>query len=148
MNWIVKLKFLSAFLLACCLFLPLSQCTRLTAPKQGVPQHQVVIKIYTFSSTSKLDAWLHSLAFLLPFVTLVLSAKGKYKIASSLVVLILSVGALYTVFRATFFGEILIGGYLAYFSSVSLIAILLFELASAIRRSFQGRRINSSASQP
>ena len=128
MEIILKLKFLSSFLLVCCLFLPLSQCSSSTAPKSGTSQHEVITKQYAFNSASEVSSWLNLLAFLSPFVVTVLTIKSKHKIKVSLIVLVISCGALYSVMSATFWSEkILFGGYLAYFSSMSLIILILFE---------------------
>ena len=128
MDIILKLKFLASLLLVCCLFLPLSQCSSSTAPKNGTSQNEVITKQYAFNSASDTKSWLNLAAFLTPFIVLALTIKSKHKIKVSLAVLAISLGSLYSVFCATFWSEkILLGGYLAYFSCMSLIVLLLLE---------------------
>lgn len=129
MDVIVKLKFLSSFLLVCCLFLPLSQCSSSAAPKNGEPQQEVITKTYAFKSTPDIDSWISLLAFALPFIVSIISIKNKHKIKLSLAVFVVSFGALYLVFLATFLSDqILIGGYLAYIGSISLIILIPLEV--------------------
>jgi hypothetical protein len=129
MDIIIKLKFLFSLLLACCLFLPLSQCSSSTPPKIGEPQQKVITKRYAFNSPSDIDSWLHLSTLVFPFLISVVSIKSKHKIKLSLLALVICFGALYTVVSATFLADrILIGGYLAYVSSLSLITLLSFEI--------------------
>jgi membrane-associated HD superfamily phosphohydrolase len=142
MDIILKLKFLSSLLLVCCLFLPLSQCSSSTTPKSGTSQQEVITKQYAFNSASEVNSWLNLLALLSPFVALVLTIKSKHKIKASLVVLLISLGTLYSVFCATLWSErILFGGYLAYFSCISLIILILFETWFNFRAFRQAKKV-------
>jgi hypothetical protein len=142
MNIITKLKIFSSLLLVCCLFLPLSQCSSSTAPKIGEPQQKVITKTYAFDSTSDIDSWLGLLAFSLPFIISIVSIKNKHKIKLSLAALAISFGALYIVFWATFLSEkILIGGYLAYISTISLIILIPLEIGFNYRNRRQAKEV-------
>ncbi len=142
MDIIVKLKFLSSLLLACCLFLPLSECSSSTAPKAGTSQQKVITKQYAFNSASEVNSWLNLLALLSPFIVLVLTIKSKHKVKVSLAVLVISLGSLYSLLNVTFWSEkILFGGYLAYFSCISLIVLILFETWFNFRALRQAKKV-------
>ena len=142
MNIITKLKIFSSLLLVCCLLLPLSQCSSSTAPKIGEHQQVETKKTYVFESTSDIDSWLGLFAFSLPVIISIVSINNKHKIKLSLAALAITFGALYIVFRATFLSEkILIGGYLAYISTISLIILIPLEIWFNYRNRRQAKEV-------
>ena len=128
MNVFRRLKIICAALLLSCLFLPLSQCTR-GVEGMDATQKTVVSQQYAFRAVDDADSWLSVLAFAAPLGLLTLAHKAKRKKLVDSLVVTTSLLALYCVARATFFGEILIGGCLAFVSSAALILLVLFEWA-------------------
>ena len=134
MTIIVKLKFFYSVLLICCLLLPLSQCT--TSDKQGTEaQSEKVIETqYAFKSPKEIGSWLNVLALMAPFAMFFATRKSPPKIKTAVGFLLFSGAALYVIFSLTLWSEkILLGGYLAYASSISLVLLALIELWSSFR---------------
>lgn len=129
MNIIVKLKFLLSIMLACCLFLPLSQCTTYSKHEANKPTNLFVEKRYAFESIENVESWLTAIALVAPFLALLFSYKTKHKFKSSIAILVLCLAAIYFIFFNTIWSEkILIGGYLGYFSSITLMLLIFTEL--------------------
>lgn len=134
MTIIVKLKFFFSVLLMCCLFFPLSQCT--TSDKQDAEAQfeKVVEKQYAFKSSKEIGSWLNALALIAPFAMFFATRKSPTKIKTAAGFLLFSGAALYVVFSVTLWSEkILLGGYLAYASSISLVLLALIELWASFR---------------
>ena len=134
MTIIVKLKFFFSLLLICCLFLPLSQCTTSDMQETEAQPEKVIEKQYAFKSPTEITSWLNVLALTAPFAMFFATRKYTPKIKTAVCSLLFSGAALYVIYSLTFWSEkILIGGYLAYASSISLVLLALIELWSSFR---------------
>lgn len=134
MTIIVKLKFFFSVLLICCLFLPLSQCTRSDKQEIEAQTEKVIEKQYAFKSPMEIGSWLNALALIAPFAMFFATRKRPQKIKTAIGFLFFSGAALYVIFTLTLWSEkILFGGYLAYTSSISLVLVGLIELWSSLR---------------
>jgi len=134
MTIIVKLKFFFSALLICCLFLPLSQCTTSDKQDAEAQTEKVIEKQYAFKSPAEISSWLNALALIAPFAMFFATRKHPPKIKTAFPFLLFSCAALYVIFSLTLWSEkILLGGYLAYASSISLVLLALIELLSSFR---------------
>lgn len=134
MTIIVKLKFVFSVLLICCLFLPLSQCTTSDKQETEAQSEKVIEKQYAFKSSKEIGSWLNALALIAPFAMFCVTRKSPLKIKTAVGFLLFSGAALYVTFSLTLWSEkILLGGYLAYASSISLVLLALIELCSSFR---------------
>ena len=134
MTIIVKLKFFFSVLLICCLFLPLSQCTKSEKQETGEQPKKVIEKQYAFESPKEIDSWINTLALIAPLALFFLTRKSPPKIKTAFGLLFFSGVALYVIFNLTFWSDkILFGGYLAYASSISLVVLVLIEIGFCFR---------------
>jgi hypothetical protein len=131
---IARLNLFFSVLLMCCLFLPLSQCTKSEKQINGAKSEKVIENQYVFKSSEEIESWLSALALIAPLVIVFLARKRRSLIKITVATLLCSSAALYVIFNLTFLSDkILIGGYLAYTSSVSLIVLGLIELGLMLR---------------
>lgn len=134
MTIIGRLKLLFSVLLICCLFLPLSQCTKIEKQNNGAEPKKVIENQYAFKSPKEIESWVSALTLIAPFALFFIAQKSLSKIKIAIVFLLFSGAAFYVTFSVTFGSDrILIGGYLAYTSSISLIVLTLIELGLSIR---------------
>lgn len=135
MTIIVKLRLFFSVLLICCLFLPLSQCTKSEKQNSEAQSEKVMVNRYAFKSPKEIESWLNALALIAPFAMFLVPRKSPSKIKTSVGFLLLSGAALYVIFSVTFWSEkILFGGYLAYASSIALVVLALIELGLNLGR--------------
>ncbi len=131
---IVKLKLFFSVLLICCLFLPLSQCTKSEKQEIEAQSEKVMENQYAFRSPKEIGSWLNALALIAPFAMFFVTRERPPKIKTAVGFLLFSGAALYAIFSVTFWSEkILFGGYLGYASSISLVILALIELLFSFR---------------
>ncbi|WMW80821.1 hypothetical protein RF679_00735 [Undibacterium cyanobacteriorum] len=128
MTKIYNLKLLLSAVLALCMFLPLSQCTRyVESANGGEIKSEVISHEYVFQSADDPYSWLGALGFIAPAALLLLGRKSSHPRRFSIATFCAAGLALLAVMRAAVFNQLLLGGYLALVSAALLMSIILFE---------------------
>lgn len=145
-NIVMKMKLLFATLLACCLFLPLSQCTMTSTVSTTTPEVKsektTIVQQYAFRDAKDPSSWLAGFALLAPLGLVVMARRAKRPTLFAALTALSSLLAIYCVLSVTFFAHILFGGYLALSAALALLAVVLFEWSSRWwRRPQDARRI-------
>lgn len=142
MTKIYRIKLLLSAVLALCMFLPLSQCTRFVESANGGEiKTEVISQEYVFQSTDDPYSWLGALGFIAPAALLLLGRKSLHPRRFSIAIFCAAGLASLAVMRATVFNQLLLGGYLALTTAALLMAIILFEWTHSW---WQGRHKNIS----